>query len=235
MKRLILLTAAVGLALSGVAKAQGVNDLFAGKLVDPKVGQWAWYDISDTSGGKKYTIRQAVVGEEPVDGKKGYWVEIELVPAAGFKTVYKMLLTGPANDPKNIHKILAKQGNDPVETVSVEKAFGTEPAKAEPNRKQLGSEDIKTAGGSVRADHYSVDSDAGPIDMWINEAVPPTGIVRVKSAHGQMALRNYGAGGKDGASAITADAASSQPKVSVSVGKDAAPPADKPAKKGKSK
>jgi len=42
----------------GTAGAQGiVGDVFAGKLINPEVGVFAWYDLSDANTGKKFFLR----------------------------------------------------------------------------------------------------------------------------------------------------------------------------------
>ncbi len=222
MKRTVLIVMFVALSSFALpALGQGVlNDLLGGKLVNPRVGQWAWYEITDTATGGKFAIRQAVVGEEKVKGKAGFWVEFEIVPEIGYRTVYKMLLTGPARDPKNIHKVLFKTGTEPVATLTVAEGLGVG-AAPDFNRKALGEEEVALSEGSVKAQRYSVPSDKGSFEVWVNESIPPTGIVRFKSPEGEMVLRSYGTGGPSSASALDAMSAEAPaPKVSVKTGKD---------------
>lgn len=185
-------------AISGVgnAKAQGVvGDMLAGKLVDPKVGQWAWYDLSAGGDSKKFVVRQAIVGEEKVGRKTGYWVEFEVVPEVGYRVIYKMLLTGPASDPRNVIRVIEKTGDEPAVELEVdpESASGAETAK--PERKSAGHEDVTTMNGVVSAERYEVAQDGQSMQLWINESVKPTGIVKLESRDGRMVLRNYGEGG----------------------------------------
>lgn len=202
MKRNILLLFALVFLLPK-AYAQGlVGDLLAGKLVDPKPGQWAWYNLVDATGGKKYVIRQAIVGEEKVNRKPGYWVEFEVIPEVGFKMVYKMLLTGPASDPKNIHRVIEKSGVDPAREVAVDAAA---PANNVPEskRRSIGQDEVVTINGPVRAEHYEVTQGDQIINVWINEKINPTGIVRMQSQDGEMILRNHGEGGENAKSIVT--------------------------------
>lgn len=202
MKRNILLLFALLFVLPA-ANGQGlVGDLLAGKLVDPKAGQWAWYNLTDARAGKKYVIRQAIVGEEKVNRKDGYWVEFEIIPEVGFKMVYKMLLTGPANDPKNIHRVIEKSGVDPAREIAVDDAA---PAADAPDstRRSLGMDDVKTMNGDVKAEHYEVTQGDQVINVWINERINPAGIVRMQSRDGDMVLRNHGDGGENAKSIIT--------------------------------
>ncbi len=211
--------------------AQGVvGDLLGGKLVNPKVGQWAMYDLLDTKGGQKYLVREAIVGEEEVDRKPGYWVEFEITPPVGFKEVFKMLLTGPAGDPANVRRVIEKSGIDPAREVPVDASPGdkdNEHAK----RTSLGMEPIATNDGPIRAEHFEVETGKRTMHVWVNEQVTPSGVVKLKAPDGEMTLRNYGIGGSAAKSIITekplaADAPATprtQPQISAGAGDDATP------------
>jgi len=202
MTRNIMLLFAL-VILVPISHAQGLaGDLLAGKLVNPKAGQWAWYNLTDARGGKKYVIRQAVVGEEKVNRKQGYWVEFEIIPEVGFKMVYKMLLTGPASDPKNIHRVIEKSGVDPAREVALD-AGSPASSALESKRQSIGMEDVSTMNGIVRAEHYDVTQGDQTIGVWINEKINPTGIVRMRSRDGEMVLRNHGQDGENAKSVIT--------------------------------
>lgn len=202
MRWLLGVAAAVGLA-SPWAAGQGLaGDLLAGKLVDPEVGQWAWYDLTDARGRAKYAVRQAIVGEERVGLRKGYWVEFEVVPELGYRSIYKMLLTGPASDPGNIHRIIRKIGFDPPEELPTGNARGAERETKPEERESLGMEGVATQSGTIEAEHVRFQRAGQTIDLWLNEAVLPTGIVQMRTRDGEMRLRTYGVGGIDGTSAI---------------------------------
>jgi len=223
----------VALLLSGwSAYGQGLNDLLSGKLLNPKVGQWAVYDLSDTSGKDKFVVRQAIVGEEKVGGKTAHWLELEIVPAVGFRTVYKMLVTGPASDPKNIHKIIVRQDPDPAETLPVDEVFADAPPPREPSRESLGPESVKTGQGPLESEHFRVAADSGPVDLWFNEKVLPAGIVRMKSADGEMILRAYGTGGDEAKSAVDEKGEAKPLKVTVQTEKRSAEKAEEAPKNG---
>jgi len=179
-------------------RAQGVvGDLLAGKLVDPKVGQWAWYDLNSGRDSKKFVVRQAVVGEEKVARKTGYWVEFEIVPEVGYRVIYKMLLTGPASDPRNIVRVIEKTGPEPA--VELDVAAGSEAesdSKSKSAKELVGEEEIATLDGVIRAEHYKVQQDNQTMDLWINDDIKPTGIVKLESVDGRMMLRNHGVGGE---------------------------------------
>ncbi len=202
MARVWLAMAMIGVsALS--ASAQGIiGDVLSGTLVKPEVGDFAWYDLTDKTEDKRYYLRQAIVGAEKVKRKKGYWVETEVIPQVGYPAIYKMLLTGPASDPKHVHRVLLREGRNPVQEIPVDRNAKAE-KEPEVTRTSLGKEPISLPDGSViEADHLEIKSEGEKTDIWISDMVPPMGIVRLVSPDGELMLRRYGRGGSDGESAI---------------------------------
>jgi len=197
-------TALVLLASLAVpAFAQGaVGDFLTGKLVAPEVGQWAWYDLTDEETGAKFVVRQAIVGKEKVGRKTGYWVETEIMPTLGFPSMFKMLLTGPASDPANIHKMVRQQGTEPPELVPVPKPDDPGKAKPKPKRMTVGEEEVETLSGQISCEHAVIITGDRSVDVWTNKKVLPTGIVRMKSPEGELILRNHGTGGENAQSKI---------------------------------
>jgi len=197
------------------ALAQGViGQVLSGDLVNPKVGAWAWYDLTDAATDIRFLVRQAIVGNEKVGRKTGYWIEIEVVPRIGYKTIYKMLLTGPATDPKHVHKVLLRDGPRPVNEVSISDD-NKKNAPPDPNgedsgavrtkdlaRTSLGEEDVPTLGGTIRAEHFELTPGDQKVELWLNDDVRPMGIVKMKSPEGELVLRNHGVGGPDARSII---------------------------------
>lgn len=203
MLRRIFLTVLVVLAF-GRAHAQGVlGDVFSGKLINPEVGVWAWYELTDKASGAKFYLRQAIVGAEQVKKKDGFWVETELVPQEGFPTIYKMLLTGPASDPKNVHQLFLKDGNNPPESVPVPQ--DGMPGSNGGDRKLVGAEKVKIASGEeFDTQHYAVGAGDNVAEVWLNDSVRPLGIVKMASNEGELVLQRSGTGGKDATSVIDA-------------------------------
>ncbi len=218
-----------------------VGDVLAGKLVKPKAGVWAWYDLSESSSGEAFLVRLAVVDEEKVGAKPGFWLEMEVVPLVGYRSIYKMLVTGPANNPDNVHRLIQREGTGAPQEVSLEKSDrGKRKDKKEeprkPKRDLVGREDVETLGGAVTAEHYSVGSGEDKSDIWLSDDVRPMGIVRMLSANGELKLRSYGEGGENARSVIDdklpPEASTVEPDVKVEVHSEddmsAAPREDKP-------
>ena len=214
----------ISLMVSTFAPAQSIiGDVLAGKLVKPKVGQWAWYDLVDTQSKGRYVLRQAIVGTEDVGRETGYWLEIELVPEVGFPAFYKLLLTGPASNPANVHRVLVKEGKDPVQEMPTDGLAQVPETFEAPKQQSLGRVEVETPGGKVKAEHVILTEPDGAVEIWLNDEVRPTGIVRMRAAYGEMILRNHGEGGENAVSKLDQLAAqpgapgSDHPQVKVEV------------------
>jgi len=205
MRRILTAVVVMAVCWPAVSQAQGVlGNLLSGDLVNPQVGAWAWYDLKDAATGKAFVVRMALVGEEKVGSQNGYWLEIEIVPLVGYRSVYKMLLTGPAKDPANIRRMLAREGTGEPQEIPLDAAAAEAAApQSEPERKLVGAESIKTLDGkAVASEHYELSADDGKTDIWLNDQLPPMGLVKLKSPQGELSLRNSGSGGQDARSVI---------------------------------
>jgi hypothetical protein len=191
------------LAMPLRAAAQGVmSDLIAGQLLRPEPGVFAWYQLIDQATGTKYFLRQAIVGAEKVKKKQGYWLETQVQPETGYGVVYKMLLTGPATDPANIHKIIMQEGTQPPQELDIDPKARPESALASGEQRLVGNEEIATPQGTLVCQHFTVDGEKGPTDLWLNDSVRPMGVVRLRSPEGELMLQRFGQGGADGESVI---------------------------------
>jgi hypothetical protein len=208
------------------AAAQGiVGDVLSGKLIDPETGVYALYDLHDVSTGRRFMLRQAIVGEEKVGRAAGYWIELEIIPELGYPVIYKTLVTGPANDPSNIHRIIMQEGDDSPVEVPVPKAADEDGETAPAVRESVGTEQVETPAGAIEAERFVLADPAAPdakTEVWINDDVRPMGIVRMVSPHGELRLVRFGKGGPDAVSAISkapvaADAPEARPQTSISV------------------
>lgn len=207
MNKLSMVLLALLCAVADRAPAQGMmSDLLSGKLVNPQVGAYAWYNLKDKTTGQEYFLRQAIVGTEKIKRKEGWWLETELVPRVGFSSVYKMLLTGPASNTENVHRLLVREGNGAVQEVALEdkdrpKDDGDIPREA------AGVETITLSSGDIQAEHYIVKDGEPPTEIWFSETIPPMGLVKMTTAEGELSLQRFGVGGKDGESALPNSAA----------------------------
>ena len=177
-----------------------IGGVLSGSLIKPEVGVFAWYELTDTSTQSKYYLRQAVTGKEKIKRKTGYWVETQLLPEQGIPLLYRMLLTGPANDPANVHRILWQKNTGTMDEIDVKDMVDQKP-EALP-QEDLGEVELETFQGTMKCRHIRLKSE-DDLELWLNDAVRPTGIVQAKSSRGMLVLQRFGAGGPDGAPQAT--------------------------------
>jgi len=196
---LVILLAVV----ANTAFSQGIfSDVMSGKLIAPEVGVFAWYELKDTATGKKLYMRQAIVGQKEVKGKDGFYLETEVMPEVGYPIIYKMLLTGPASDPANVHEIVVKDGTQPVEHIPLDALKQTEGEQEQALRESLGKETVTTPAGDIEAEHFTLTEGDNISEVWLNESIRPMGIVKLVSPEGELFLTRYGKGGPDAESSL---------------------------------
>ncbi len=185
-----------------VLAQSALGDLLSGRLVAPEKGVWAWYELLDKATGQKFYLRQAVVDEEKVKRKAGYWVETQIQPEAGFGTVYKMLLTGPATDPKNIQRLIVQDGANLPEEIPVDTKGADGDTYEEGAQELVGTETITTPQGELECQRFVIEEPEGTTELWVNETVRPLGLVKMISPEGELTLQRFGKDGADAASVI---------------------------------
>jgi len=211
MKRLICLIFVPFAAISGAAAQSVMEDVFSGKLIDPEVGVYAWYELHDKSTEQTLYLRQAVVGQERVRRQNGFWVETEVIPQVGFPVLYKMLLTGPANDPRNVHEVIVKEGHNPPESVPLDDVEEEAPPAAQEQRESRGMTEVTTPQGTLEAEHVIITRGESRIEIWINDEVRPLGIVKMVTQDGELVLQRYGKGGEDAESRLSPESVGATP------------------------
>lgn len=200
--RACVLTVLLGLWASDVL-AQGVlSDIMSGKLTNPEVGVFAWYELTDAATEQRLFMRQAIVGSKRVSGTTGYYLETEVMPEIGFPIIYKLLLTGPATDPGNVHEIVVKDGIQPVETLPTDLLEISSEDGPQEQRESLGMVTLSTPAGDIESEHFVIIKGDNRTELWVNDAVRPMGIVKMVSDDGELILSRYGTGGPDAESAL---------------------------------
>ena len=79
-------------------------------IFTPTVGGWSEYAVTETEGGKKSTMRNAIVGKEG----DAFWYEVAITEG-GVRNVIKMFLKGDPNNPENIQRLIMKNGDQPAQ------------------------------------------------------------------------------------------------------------------------
>ena len=236
---ILLLLATAMLFMPATAWTQdALGAVFSGSLVNPKVGAWAWYDLTGRDEQTTFLLRLAIVGSEKLKEKEAYWLEVQVLPTLGYETVYKLLLTGPAKDPANIRKIFLRDGVNPVEEIPVSSIVSKDDGKDNPaltdnqEKNLVGTEEVKTHGGMLEAQHYVMKMDGKMVDLWLNDSIAPMGVVQLKSDHGVLVLHDHGVGGPNAESvldkpSIQRENAGSDMKVDMHVEKNDRPKKEK--------
>lgn len=201
MRTAALLLCMLTAALS--ATGQGVfQDIMAGTLINPEKGVYSWYELKDAEEGRTLFVRQAIVGEKKIQGKKGYYLETEIIPEVGFPVVYRMLLTGPATKKENVHEIIVRDGFNEPETLALDSLENPADDTSEAVRTSLGTETITTPAGEIQAERFTIEQEGEKTEVWISDSVRPMGIVKMISSDGELLLSRSGQGGEDGESAL---------------------------------
>jgi hypothetical protein len=124
------------------------------------------------------------------------------MPEIGFPIIYKMLLTGPASDPANVHEIVVKDGTHPAETLSVNMLEGAFDDDEKETRESQGVVTISTPAGNIEAEHFLISKNGLQTEIWVNDDIRPMGIVKMINADGELVLNRFGTGGPDAESAL---------------------------------
>jgi hypothetical protein len=174
-----------------------------------KVEVGSWSDYTMTMGAMPpMKMRMGLVARGPEGTSLETTVEGGMMASAGKMVMQVRLAPGGEKDGKVAKMIMQLGGGDPMEMPmdpSTQKPF------TKPNPKTLvGSETVKVPAGSFKTKHYRDKTPQGDVfDFWVNDAVPPFGLVRMKGEQkknpqmpGQLTIE-LNATGKDAKPAIT--------------------------------
>jgi hypothetical protein len=176
------------------------------------VGGWSEYAGTETEGGKKSTMRNAIVGKEG----DAFWYEVDITEG-GARNIIKMYLKGDPNNPENIQRLIMKNGDQPAQemprefvvmgrrmaTAMFESRSGSTVAN-QPNLKteETGASSVTVPAGTFTTTHYRILDGAGKVlaSFDFSKDVLPMGIVRSETDKVKLELI---ATGKDAVSYIT--------------------------------
>lgn len=176
----------------GMGQAPHIPGMFA-----PVVGSGAEYQIT-TEKGEPLDWTYAVVGEEDVDGQKGYWLEIRTNARGGEMIMKQLMVTGGAT-PGIKRMIMQPPGRGPMEMpvgmMNRMMRHGAESAEAKGSGaghgmgEIVGTETITVPAGTFTCEHYRSTSNGETSDMWVSTKVAPYGLVKMTSAKTTMTLQ----------------------------------------------
>jgi len=168
--------------------------------------------VTETEGGKKSTMRNAIVGKEG----DAFWYEVA-VTEGGVRNIIKMFLKGDPNNPENIQRLIMKNGDQPAQEMPREfvvmgrrmatTMFETRSGSSVVNQPNLKAEEVGTEQVTVPAGTYKVtrnrilDATGKVLATYdFNKEILPFGVVRSATDKVKMELI---ATGKDAVSFIT--------------------------------
>jgi hypothetical protein len=195
------------------AQTQPTNELprFFG-IFSTTVGGWSEYAVTEIEGGKKSTMRNAIVGKEG----DSFWYEV-VITDGGVRNIIKMSLKGDPNNPENIQRLIMKNGDQPAQemprefvvmgrrmaTSMFESRSGSSVAN-QPGLKsvEVGTREVKVPAGAFTAVQNQLVDGTGKILATYDycSEVLPLGVVRSETDKVKLELV---ANGKDAVSLIT--------------------------------
>jgi hypothetical protein len=181
----IAMRAAVGflalLVVPAVARAQGSSAAtpLAVDLKKAAIGSWAEYTL--TAGSRTGKLRWSLVGRQGDSHVLEMGMEGGMPGAAPPKmTVQMSLVPNPTTATKPVKKLVMQMGEmDPME-MPLDMPNMPEQKFQKPDPKKLvGKEQVKVGAGSFSAGHYRDTVNEGTVDVWINDTIPPLGLVKM--------------------------------------------------------
>jgi hypothetical protein len=189
MKRLylLLLASVLGL-LVGTARAQMGMDFFKkpaiADIFKPVVGSGAVYESERDQ--RKTTMEMTVVGQETVDGKDGFWLEIGHADQRSGAMVYvKMLVT---KDDFQFHRMIFQQPGQPAMEMPMNPNAQQRSHMTDEMEKwhKIGTETITVPAGTFLCDHWAKDDGKG--DVWVSSKITPMSLVKEVTPTNSMTL-----------------------------------------------
>lgn len=195
----IMRVGAIALLVAWAASASA-GDLSAmcDEVLDVKVGQWAEYRIQGDDADESTRMRLAIVGSQPVAGRKAYRIEMQLSGGPGRMTT-QVLAGGYPYRADQIRELVVKVGDQPAmkmppqSLAMMRSRMGVTPSMgaADSCRKSkvVGWESITVPAGEFRALHLQpADAKA---QVWASEKVP-FGVIKLTHAEGSLELLGHG-------------------------------------------
>jgi hypothetical protein len=199
---IVLSLLALGLPLGAQAQmGMGPRMPSMSGIWHPVVGTGAAYEMTDRDG-KKSQLEITVVGEEDVNGKPGYWMEMAMDSPRTSGQMYVKNLVAPAdNGVTSTRMIMQMQGQDPMEMdTSMMKMGGRQAPPSTPSdirekAELVGTETITVPAGTFSCQHYKMKD--GSSEAWVSDKVAPWGLVKSQGKDNSMVLTKVITDAKD--------------------------------------
>jgi len=198
LKKSSFLAAILPLLFGGAAVAQmgmggmGMANSMRG-VWNPVIGSGGLYQLETPQHGSSQ-MQIAIVGQDTVDGKAGYWLEMGMQSPRGGGTMYsKSFYVVEGGNIQVTRMIIQPPGRQPIEMpVGMgqggppgSRATQPQPADISKAGQDLGSESVTVPAGTFTAEHYKTTDGA---DIWVSPKVSPWGLVKMTSPNSNMTL-----------------------------------------------
>lgn len=167
---------------------------------DPQIGHFAEVEFSDPEEGRM-TIRFAVIGDEKVEGREHYWIEVaSSPPGAEGNVIAQMLVPGYPFEQKDIKGYIVKLPGKRAQRMPERMIEMMMSSAATPGpswgetcgaAQEFARERITVAAGTFDSRHFRA-GDADESEVWIADV--PFGMVKMIQGRSQMQLLRYGSG-----------------------------------------
>jgi hypothetical protein len=201
VKRVLVVLTVLGLALPlGAQMGMGPRMPNMNGVWHPVVGSGGAYEVAGQDG-KKNQLEITVVGQEEVNGKPGYWLEMATAePRSGGTMYMKMLLAAADNGMASLRMVMQAPGQDPMEMdmnmpMINRRQPQTMPTDIRDKAERVGTESITVPAGTFSCEHYRMKD--GSADVWISDKVAPWGLVKTQGKDSSMILTKVITDAKD--------------------------------------
>lgn len=195
MKAALLVTLLLALSaeLTAQVPAGPCPDLYR----EPQVGHYAELRFTNAAD-ESMEIRFAIVGEESIDGRGYYWMEVvSAPPAVGAPVIAQMLIPHYPFEQAEIEGYVVKMPGQPALRMPRQMIaqLGADAAPGPSWRQQcaaavdLGAERVTVPAGTFSARHFRA-GDAEQAEVWMADV--PFGMVKLVQPDGRMELLRYG-------------------------------------------
>ena len=141
-----------------------------------EIGSWASYSMM--MGQMTMSAKLALVARDTASVSMETSMEGGMLTMMGGKMTLKVVMDpNPTTAAKPVKQMVMQIGDqDPMlapDTMPAQKYSKPDPSTL------VGKETIKVAAGSFKTSHYRNQTEQGPVDVWVSEAVLPTGLVKL--------------------------------------------------------
>jgi hypothetical protein len=201
LKNILITLAILGLAFPlGAQMGMGPRMPNMSGVWHPVVGSGSAYKVTGQDS-KKTQLEITLVGQEEVNGKPGYWLEMATADPRSGGTMYMKMLVAPAgNGITSLRMVMQPPGQEPMEMdmnmpMMARSQQQPMPTDIRDRAERVGTESVNVPAGTFSCEHYRAKDGTG--DVWISDKVSPWGLVKVQGKDNSMVLTKVITDAKD--------------------------------------